>query len=91
MDVKHHVYLLKGGYIGSWSAGKEVTQIVVWGKGGYIVVWGKGGSGQESRNPMTKTRRLKTSSNYLPFPPTDPYPLPAILPVPNRPYGFCGR
>ena len=23
--------------------------------------------------------------------PTPPYPLPNILPVPNKPYGFCGR
>ena len=26
----------------------------------------------------------------LPLPPP-PYPLPPILPVPNKPYGFCGR
>ena len=25
----------------------------------------------------------------LPFPPP-PYPFPPILPVPNKPYGFCG-
>ena len=23
--------------------------------------------------------------------PTPPYPFPPILPVPNKPYGFCGR
>ena len=26
----------------------------------------------------------------LPLPPP-PYPLPPVLPVPNKPYGFCGR
>ena len=26
----------------------------------------------------------------LPLPPP-PYPLPSILPVPNKPYDFCGR
>ena len=26
----------------------------------------------------------------LPLPPS-PYPLPPIFPVPNKPYGFCGR
>ena len=26
----------------------------------------------------------------FPLPPP-PYPLPTILPVPNTPYGFCGR
>ena len=25
------------------------------------------------------------------FLPPPPYPLPPILPVPNKPYGFCGR
>ena len=28
--------------------------------------------------------------NNTPLPPP-PYPLPPILPVPNKPYGFCGR
>ena len=26
----------------------------------------------------------------LPLPPP-PFPLPPLLPVPNKPYGFCGR